>query len=134
VIVLLLVAAGAGLLVAAELSTVIEIRVGEEVRDSIEGRERHGWALVPLAVLALPMGVGAALGRSRAAALALVALGLIAAVIALVGDLPDLDSTGLIGSQYEDAEARGRSGFWFEVAGAASLVSAGTLAAVRAGS
>ena len=56
------------LLVAAELSTVIQIRVGDVVVDRIRGHERHGWSLLLIAIAAAPMAVGAGLGESRPAA------------------------------------------------------------------
>lgn len=113
------------LLVAAAFSTVIEIRVGGVVVDSIKGHDRHGYALLLIAIAASPMAVGAVLGESRPAAWAVVLLGAIALGITLIGDLPDLHAVGQYKARFEDAAASGRLGFWFELLGSLGLAGAG---------
>lgn len=98
---------GALLLIAADFSTLIEVRVITVVKDRITGGEQHSYALVLLGALAIPMALGAALGRSRPAAVALAIVGVIALLVALVGDLPDVDMTGLT-KTFEAADARHR--------------------------
>jgi hypothetical protein len=58
---------------------------------------------------------------------ALAALGLVALLIALVGDVPDLDETGFIGQVYEDAAAGAKAGFYLETLGAVLLLVSGGL-------
>jgi hypothetical protein len=113
------------LLVAAEFSTVIHVRVGDVVVDTIKGHERHGWSLLLIAIAASPMAVGAVVGESRPAAWAVVVLGLIALGIAVIGDLPDLHDVGSYSTRFEDATASGGVGVVFELLGAAGLICAG---------
>ena len=61
---------------------------------------------------------GAARGASRPAALALVAIGVVVLVFSLIRDVPKANDTGLVGLQYEEAEAKPGSGLYMELAGA----------------
>jgi hypothetical protein len=47
--------------------------------------------------------------------------------IALLGDLPDARSEGIIGVRYEAAKSSPELGFWLELAGGALAVVAGVL-------
>jgi len=126
--VLLLVVAIA-LLVAAEFSTLREIKAVTAVPEGglTSGGSHHGYALLVVAVAAVVMGYGAVRGGSRPAALALVVLGGVALAIVLVIDLPSLDDTGLIGRTYDLAEAHPSTGFWLELGGAVALIASGGL-------
>jgi len=62
---------------------------------------------------------------SRAAALALVALGAAALAVVLAVDLPDVHETGLVGQTYEAARAEPGSALWLELAGAGCLIVGG---------
>jgi hypothetical protein len=118
------------LLVIAELTTVFEVTVGslEVVKRSSTGGENHGYGLLIIAVVAAAMTL-AALRGGRAAAVALVALGAAALVIALAIDLPDTRASGQLPEAlaYEDAQARAGTGFGLELAGGGLLVVAGGL-------
>jgi hypothetical protein len=46
-------------------------------------------------------------------------------LIALVGDLPDVHKTGVIGQLYDDARANPRLGYYLETLGGALLLLAG---------
>lgn len=118
-------AAGVVLLVVAEFSPLIQVKVLTAVVDVQKGHDRHSYALVLLGLLALVMITGVARNASRPAMAALVVIGLIAAGIALIGDLPDLDQVGVYGDRYEQAAASARSGFYLETLGAALLIVAG---------
>jgi hypothetical protein len=48
-------------------------------------------------------------------------------LIALVGDRPDIDSTGQVGPSFEDAEADPGPAYWLELAGGGLAVLAGLL-------
>jgi putative exporter of polyketide antibiotics len=116
-------------LLLATFATVIEIKVGTATRVSdrdthLSGWDRHGPALIVIAAFAAVMVAGALRG-ARPAMVALVALGLAALLIAVVGDVPDLDETGFIGQVYEDAAAGPEAGFYLETLGALLLLGAG---------
>jgi hypothetical protein len=123
--------AGAACLFAATFSTVIEIRVGTTTRlagqdTHLSGWDRHGAALLVVAAFAVLMLAGA-LRRARPAAIAVAVLGLVALLIAVVGDAPHLHETGFIGEVYEGAAAGPKAGFYLETLGAILLLAAGTL-------
>jgi hypothetical protein len=117
------------LLVAAELSTLREIKAVTVVPEggTTKGGDHHGYALAVIALAAAVMGFGAIRGSSRPAALAIVVLGAVALVIVLAIDYPSLDDTGLIGRNYDLAEANPSTGFWLELAGSVLLLASGLL-------
>jgi len=116
---------GAILLIAADFSTLVEIKVITVTKEKITGHDQHSWAMVILGVAAIPMAFGAARRRARPAMLGLVLLVVVALLIALIGDLPDTRSTGVIGERYEEAAAQAGTGFFLETAGAVLLIVAG---------
>jgi hypothetical protein len=95
------------------------------------GLERSSVALLLLGLLTFAMGSGAAFGRSRPAALALIGIGAVVLGIALLGDLPASDDTGLIGRDYAEATAAAGAGLWFELIGGTLAVGAGVLRLLR---
>jgi hypothetical protein len=95
------------------------------------GFERHSVALLLLGLLTFVMGSGAAFGRSRPAAMALIAIGVVVLALGLAVDLPASDDTGLIGRDYAQAEASAGTGLWFELIGGAMAVLAGVLRVIR---
>jgi hypothetical protein len=117
--------AGAAMLVAADLSTLVEIKVVTVVKERLSGHGQHAWAIAVLGVAALPLVWGAARRRARPAMIGLIALGAVALIIALAKDLPDTRSTGVIGERYESAAARPGPGFYLETGGALLLALAG---------
>lgn len=124
------------LLVIAEFTTVFEVTVGslEVVKRSSTGGENHGYGLLIIAVVAAAMTL-AALRGARAPAVALLALGAAALVIALAIDLPDTRASGQLPEAlaYEDAQARAGTGFGLELAGGALLCVAGAVLLVALG-
>jgi hypothetical protein len=134
------------LMVVAELSTYREIDTITAACEDLAsadlkedcvttGGEQHNWALAPVALVTWLMAWGAGPGRSRPAALALVALGALVLFIALALDLPDTDVTGAVGRNFDQAEGQAGSAITFEViAGLAALAAGGLrlLAARRA--
>jgi hypothetical protein len=123
--------AGAVLLVISEFSTVTQVKAITVVLPDSErtGFDQNSGAMLILGLVAVPMLVGAALGPTRPAMVAVAAIGVIALLIALLGDLPDVTKTGTIfRERYEDAKAQPRIGFTFEWLGAGLLIlSAGLL-------
>jgi hypothetical protein len=95
------------------------------------GFERHSVALLLLGLVTFAMGSGAAFGRSRPAAVALVAIGAVVLGLAFAVDLPASDDTGVIGQDYAQAHAEAGIGLWFEVAGGALAIAAGALRLLR---
>ena len=126
--------AGAGLLFAAEFSTLYDVRVVTAVPEggTFDAGPHHGYALGVIAAGIVVMSLGAVLGGSRPAAVALLVLAAAALAIVLAVDLPDVNETGLIGRTYDAAEAEPRAGFHLELAGAcAALLGAALILALR---
>jgi hypothetical protein len=125
---------GAALLVAAEFSTLYDVRVVTAVPEggSFSTGGHHGYALLVIAVAIVVMAFGAVMGGSRPAAVALLLLSLAALAIAVFVDLPDVDQTGLIGRTYDAAVAEPRAGLYLEIAGGCvALVGAAVVLLVR---
>ena len=125
--------AGVGLIVS-EFLTYREIMAVTVVPEGgrTTGGAHHGYALVLVGLVSLPMSYGAVIGRSRPAAAAVAALGALALIIAAIFDVPSLDDTGLIGRTYDLAEASPGPGFWLEI-GCGAVLLAGGLLLVRSG-
>ena len=132
------------LMILTEITTVISVDLEptrcEVIYDSNpdladdcsqKGFERHSVALLLLGLLTFVMGSGAAFGRSRPAAVALIGIGAIVLLLALLRDLPATDDTGLIGRQYAQASAKAGAGLWFELIGGLLAVGAGLVRVVR---
>jgi hypothetical protein len=132
------------LMLLTEVTTVISIDVAAGSCDSIydtspeladdceqKGFERSSAALLLLGLLTLVMGVGAAFGKSRPPAVALIVIGVVVLGITLLGDLPASDETGLIGRRYAAAEAQAGIGLWLELVGGALAVVAGLIRVLR---
>ena len=130
----------AALLVATEFSTVASVDVAntscEVIQDSdpeladrcsLSGFERNGGSFVLVAALIAVMGWGAGIGRSRAAAVALVALGVAVLAWALLVDLPVTDETGALGSSFEGARGQAGVGLTLEIAAGLLAAAAGAV-------
>jgi len=126
----------AALMVATEFSTIQSVRIGEstcgaadqDVRNICDtsGAEAHNWSLLVLGLLTALLAFGAAVGRSRPAAVALGVVGVIVLAIALLIDRPDLDNLHNIDARYNDAEAQTGGGYTLEIlAGALALLACG---------
>jgi hypothetical protein len=121
--------AGAALLLAGEVSTLYDVRVVTAVPEggSFSTGPHHGYAQAVIAVAIVVMSVGAALGGSRPAAVAVLALAAGSLAIALLVDLPDVHETGVIGRTYEAAVAEPRAGLYLEIAGGCAALLGGAL-------
>jgi hypothetical protein len=137
-------AAAALLMVVAELTTIASVDVAtgscEVINDSapeladrckLSGLERHGGALILLAILTVVMAWGAGLGGSRPAAAALVLIGAVVLGVGLLLDLPETDETGAIGRNFEGATASAGAGLYLELAAGALAIAAGALRLTR---
>lgn len=122
---------GAALLVLAELRPLYTVHVTTygAPPSSVSTGSHNAYALIPLALLAAGLAVVWMRARSAAAAWALTALGLIALLIALVGDLPDTRARGIThGIAFASTSAG--PGLYLETLGAVLLLGAGGAAAL----
>jgi hypothetical protein len=121
---------GALLLVVAEFTTLFTIHtagVSGPIK-SVGTGSHDSYALIPIAVVAVLLAWAATTTGNRWALLALAALGVVALLIALVGDLPDAQATGTIGSAaagFRAATDKPSAGLYLETLGAIVLVIAG---------
>jgi hypothetical protein len=114
--------AGVLCLIVATFSTIIEITVG--TTSKIAGWDRHSISLVLIGLFALLMTAGALRG-ARPAMAAIAVAGIAVLLIALIGDLPDVHKTGVIGELYDNARANPKIGYYLETLGGALLLLAG---------
>jgi hypothetical protein len=98
---------------------------------STSGGGHHGYALAIIGVIVLVMTWGAAVGASRPAGVALLALAAASLVIVLAVDLPDVHKTGIVGDQFSSARANPGFGFWLEIVGVALVAAAGLSGVLR---
>ena len=121
-----LAAIGALLLIVSDFQTLYQIKVLTVVEKTVVGHDQHSFAmlLIGLGALALIVGAGLA-GRVRPAMAAVALLGVVALLIALVGDLPDVNSTGVVGQNYAYATVSAKIGFYMETLGAVVLIFSG---------
>ena len=105
------------LLLAAEFTPLLHVHSnarGNPVVKTVSTGSHHAYALVPIALLAAALVIGARRApQARLAWAAVGALGLVALGIALLGDLPAAHSSGLIGhagGPYTARPPRRRSG------------------------
>ncbi len=118
---------GALLMIAAELTPLFTVHVAgttTPVRTVTTG-SHHAHALLPLAALAALLSFVCWREESRAGALAIGVLGVIALLIALIGDLSDASATGVIRSsaaRYLAASSTPGPGMYLETLGAVLLV------------
>ena len=131
-------------MVAATFTTVAKVDVAggscEVINDTnpslaarckLSGFERHGPALALLGALAVAMGLGAAIGGSRPAALGLAAAGATTLLLALASDLPKTRTTGAIGQSFAGAKAAPGPGLYLEIAAGALALATAAAALAR---
>jgi hypothetical protein len=139
--VLILGLVGAILMVVSEFATLRSVKVltascsdlaDPSLRGSCvtHGGEEHAYALVLLGIVAGLMTWGAALGRSRPAGIALIAIGAAVVAIALLTDVPDIHKTGVLGERFDSAKATAGPGLYMEIIGGALVLAAGVMAAI----
>src|SRR3954470_10768494 len=116
---------GAALLIAADLSTLLEIKVLTVVEKRLSGHAQHDWAVAILGLASIPLTIGAARRAARPAFVGLIVIGVAVLVIALANDLPDTRSTGVYGQRYDEAAAQAGPAFYLETAGAVLLLVTG---------
>ncbi len=122
--------AGALLLIVATFTAIIEITVetttrGVDLDATQSGWDRHGPALIVLALLALWL-LAAALRGVRVAMTGLALTGLVALAIAVHWDRPHVHETGSVGEVYTEATAQPGTGYYLETLGGVLLVLSGS--------
>jgi hypothetical protein len=119
------VVAGAVALGVSEFLTTFEFAPpgGDPLAEQLAG-DRHGYAMLLLAVFAVFALTVAVVTGQRAAALATAGFGIAALLLFLIIDLPDVNEFGDIDDQafgLASARAEPQPGFWLEGAGAVVL-------------
>ncbi len=95
---------------------------------TVDTGPNHAWAPIPLAIVAVALAYAVYRHGNRAALLGLAALGIATLLIALLGDLSDAHSSGLIGSGaggYVQATSSPSAGLYMETLGAVVLLVTG---------
>lgn len=118
---------GALLLLVAEFTSLYQIHVATSSTpvESVSGGSNNSYALVPIALMAGVLGIGIFRTGSRPALLAVGIVGVVALLIALLGDLPDAEATGLVGSpttHYINASSTPSAGLYMETLGSVVLI------------
>jgi hypothetical protein len=131
---------GSALLAIAEFTPLIEVRTiaaHPRVVRTLQTGPHHGWAVLVIAALAALLSLQAWRTGGRAALALLAVAGLGALAVALFIDLPDVHSTGLVGSPATglvNAQAHAAAGLYLETLGAVVLLvsaATGTLLGAR---
>jgi hypothetical protein len=118
---------GAVLLFVAEFTTLFYVHSATSSTPvkSVSTGSHQTYALIPIALVAATLAIAVLRFGSRPALLALGALGVLTLLIALVGDLPDAQATGLIGTpttHYVTASSTPSAGLYMETFGAVLLL------------
>lgn len=116
---------GALLLIVAEFTALFTVRTASGPVKTVGTGAHDSYALVPIAVAAAALAVVATARGSRPALLAVGCLGVVALLIALVGDLPDAHATGVVGNSltgFRQASDRANTGLYMETLGAILLI------------
>lgn len=110
----------------SELMTTFEFTPqGGEVQLEQAAADRHGNALMVIAVFAVIALLVAVFTGSKPAATAVAIAGAVALLFFLLVDLPDANTTGNLDTGFIDAEAVPREGFYMELVGALALAVTG---------
>jgi hypothetical protein len=119
-------ALAAALLIASEIAQLYSVHTSTRhaALQTVTGGSHNAYAFVPIALLAVFLTWGAVRQRSGPALLALGMLGVIALVIALAGDLPDAQASGLVSQSghYVTASSSPSAGMYLETLGGMMLL------------
>jgi hypothetical protein len=135
-------AAAAAMLAVSQFTDIFHLTPpGGEALKAIDASDQHGYATLVLAIFALILLVVTMLARSESiaqmSAVAIAVCGLVALLIFLIGDLPDVNKIGTLDDprqSFIDAEAKPVAGFWLELVGSLVLTVCGAaLATMRPG-
>jgi hypothetical protein len=123
---------GALLLIVSEFTSLYQVHTAASpLPVKIVGTgSNDSYALIPLGLLAAVLGYAVFRAGSRPALLALGLVGLITLLIALLGDLPDAQATGLVGTpttHFINASSTPSAGLYLETLGAIVLIGTSVL-------
>jgi hypothetical protein len=127
---------GAAVLIAAEFAPLLHVRTiaaRPRVVQTLQAGPHHGWALLPIAALALGLSGWVWRTGNRVGLAALALLGVAALVVTLAADLPDVHATGLVGTSatgLTNAQAHAALGLYLETLGGAVLLLAAAAGAL----
>jgi hypothetical protein len=116
---------GALLLVVSEFTALFTIKTAAATIKTVSTGSHDSYALIPIALVAVGLAYLATARRSLPAFVALGALGVVTLLIALIGDLPDAQATGVVGSSathFTSAAASPSTGLYMETLGAILLI------------
>lgn len=114
---------GALLLLVAEFTALYTVHAATSIPlPSVGTGSNDSYALVPLALLAAVLGIAVFVAESRPALLAIGVVGLVALLIALLGDLPDAHRTTIYSPRFVLARSTPSAGFYLETFGALLLI------------
>ncbi len=119
--------AGAALLLVAEFTPLLTVHTSASraAFRTVNTGSNHSYALIPIGLLALFLSYSAWQSQNRLALTAMGVLGVVALLIALLGDLPDAQASGLVGSaatRFTTASSTPSVGLYLETLGAVVLV------------
>jgi hypothetical protein len=115
------------LLLVAEFTALYQVHIATSSVPikSVSGGSNHSYAMLVIGAAAAGLALAVWRSESRTALLALGVLGMVALLIALIGDLPDSHATGLSGSAargYVNASSTPSAGLYLETLGAVLLI------------
>jgi hypothetical protein len=115
------------LLVVAEFTSLYDVHIATSSvpLKTVSGGANHSYAMLVIGLAAAGLGLAVWQSGSRPALLALGVLGVVALLIALLGDLPDSEATGLAGSPtrgYVNASSTPSAGLYLETLGSVLLI------------
>lgn len=115
------------LLIVAEFTSLYQVHLATSSVPikTVSGGSNHSYAILVIGLAAAALGLEVWRSGSRPALLALGVLGVVALLIALLGDLPDAHATGLAGSAtrgYVNASSTPSAGLYLETLGAVLLI------------
>ena len=118
------------LLIAAEFVTLYRVHLANRAIaiESVTVGSHNSYAMIPIALLAAGLAIAVWRVASRAALLAIGLLGVVALLIALLGDLPDAHAVGLADAYTISATTTAGAGLYMETFGAILLIATSGLA------
>jgi hypothetical protein len=121
---------GALLIIVSQFTALYQLHsaTSSAAIKTVETGANHAWAPIPLALVAIALAYAVYRYGNRPALAGLAVLGIATLLIALLGDLSDAHSSGLIGSSaggYVEATSSPSAGLYMETLGAVLLLLAG---------
>ncbi|MBV8431616.1 MAG: hypothetical protein JO244_10665 [Solirubrobacterales bacterium] len=130
---------GALLLIVSEFTALYTVHLATSSApfETVSGGAHNSYAMLIIGLAAVALGIAVWRSGSRPALLGLGILGVVALLIALLGDLPDSQASGLAGSAahgYINATSTPSAGLYMETLGAILLIATSGLGFILYGS